>query len=163
MLEFNRTGDTVLNSRQQENYNFHHLAVVLAEYGFNSIRLSDDYNGADFLAIHVGSPDDPSPGRNDVLKVQLKGRLSFAREYKNKSLYIAFPCDRNANSWYLYDHDQLLEYFEPNFHRTDSWLGKIGKYSYRSLGKESQAKLRKGIEDNIVWILEMNCPKKKLK
>ncbi len=41
-----------LNARQQENYNFHKAACVLAEYGYNCIRLSDDWEGADFLVYH---------------------------------------------------------------------------------------------------------------
>ena len=39
-----------LNSRQKEAYNFQKLAAALADYGFNCIKLSDDWQGADFLA-----------------------------------------------------------------------------------------------------------------
>jgi len=37
-----------LNSRQKENYNFQKVSGILADYGFATIRLSDDWNGADF-------------------------------------------------------------------------------------------------------------------
>lgn len=41
-----------LNPKQKEIYNFQKLAGILADYGFNCIKLSDDWNGADFLAYH---------------------------------------------------------------------------------------------------------------
>lgn len=85
-----------LNHRQKENYNFHKIAALLADYGFNSIRLSDDYEGADFLAIHINN--------RDILKVQLKGRLTFAQKYERKDLFICFPY---LGIWYLYPHDEL--------------------------------------------------------
>ncbi len=87
-----------LNSRQKENYNFHKVAAVLATYGFNSIWLNDDYQGADFLAIHI---DDST-----ILKVQLKGRFTLDRKYNNKNIYIAF---NHIDQWYLYPHDELQE------------------------------------------------------
>ncbi|WP_139167037.1 hypothetical protein [Chromobacterium sphagni] len=85
-----------LNARQQENYNFQKLAAVLADYGFNCLRLTDDWQGADFIACHVD-------GRT-VLKVQLKGRMAFDRKYCGKSIHIAF---RDQERFYLYPHDQL--------------------------------------------------------
>ncbi len=33
-----------LNSRQKENYNFQKLSAVLADYGYVTMRLSDDWN-----------------------------------------------------------------------------------------------------------------------
>ena len=41
-----------LNSKQKEIYNFQKSAAVLADYGFNCIKLADDWRGADFLAYH---------------------------------------------------------------------------------------------------------------
>ena len=35
-----------LNSKQEENYNFHKVSSKLADYGFNSMRLNDDWEGA---------------------------------------------------------------------------------------------------------------------
>ena len=34
-----------LNPRQQECYNFQKISAVLAEYGFDCIKLSDDWQG----------------------------------------------------------------------------------------------------------------------
>ena len=41
-----------LNARQKENYNYHKLASVLADYGFDCMRLNNDWQGADFIAVH---------------------------------------------------------------------------------------------------------------
>ena len=35
-----------LNAKQKENYNFHKVSSALADYGYNSMRLSDDWQGA---------------------------------------------------------------------------------------------------------------------
>lgn len=40
-----------LNARQKENYNYHKVAATLADYGYNSMRLNDDWQGADFIAV----------------------------------------------------------------------------------------------------------------
>lgn len=42
---FSRITYARLNSRQKENYNFQKIAARLADYGFNSIRLTDDWQG----------------------------------------------------------------------------------------------------------------------
>ena len=87
-----------LNPRQKEIFNFQKIAGELADYGYNCIKLADDWQGADFLAYH-------KDGR-DTLKVQLKARLTISKKYAGKSLYIAFPiCKR----WYLVEHDRLVD------------------------------------------------------
>ena len=90
-----------LNARQKENYNFQKVAAVLADYGYNCMRLSDDWEGADFLACHIDG--------NTFLKVQLKSRLKFEKKFIGKDIYIAFPQD---GKWYLYPHDKLLNHEE---------------------------------------------------
>lgn len=87
-----------LSSAQQENYNYQKVCAVLADYGFSTIRLTDDWKGADFVAQHADS--------NTFLKVQLKGGLTFAKKYIGKDLCIAFP---EGGDWYLVPHDELLE------------------------------------------------------
>ena len=86
-----------LNSRQKENYNFHKVAARLADYGFNCLRLTDDWQGADFIACHVDG--------QTFLKVQLKGRLCLDKKYLGKNIYIAFLRDDDC---YVYPHDELL-------------------------------------------------------
>lgn len=86
-----------LNSIQKEIYNFQKLAAILAEYGFNCIKLADDWQGADFLAYHYK--------HLDTLKIQLKSRLTISKKYLHKGLQVAFPINRD---WYLVDHDLLV-------------------------------------------------------
>jgi hypothetical protein len=112
-----------LNSRQQESYNFQKVSAVLADYGFTTIRLSDDWQNADFIAQHIDG--------ETFLKVQLKGRLSFCKKYMGKGLYIAF---HTGGDWYLYPHDELLQaaLAETNIGNTQSWIER-GKYNFPGL------------------------------
>lgn len=55
--------------------------------------------GADALAVHVDG--------KTIIKVQVKGRLSFSKKYIGKKIWIAFE-DKSENIFYLYDHDKLL-------------------------------------------------------
>lgn len=111
----------MLNAKQQENYNYQKASAILADYGYNTIRLSDDWKGADFLAAHVNG--------NDFLKVQLKGCLIFEKKYRDKNIWICFP---DGLSWFLYRHDELLEEFGKtmNFINTPEWNVR-GKYHWR--------------------------------
>jgi len=104
-----------LNGRQKENYNFQKISAVLADYGFATIRLSDDWNGADFLAQHVDG--------KTLLRVQLKTRLGIYQKYRGKNRWVCF-CDRNRGEWYLYPHDEVLLYLlrTTNIKRTAAWL-----------------------------------------
>ncbi|MHC8597721.1 hypothetical protein ACYVVU_05445 [Arenicellales bacterium IMCC55707] len=86
-----------LNSKQKEIYNFQKVAAILADYGFNCIKLADDWQGADFLAYHKDG--------GQTLKVQLKGRLYVAKQYIGKEIYMTFPIE---GDWYLVAHDKLL-------------------------------------------------------
>jgi hypothetical protein len=88
-----------LNSRQQENFNFQKVAGYLADYGFNCMKLSDDWQGADFLACHING--------NDFLKVQLKGRMVIDPKYAGKEIYIAFL---HGPHCYLYLHDEMRDH-----------------------------------------------------
>jgi hypothetical protein len=117
-MNFARVNYDDLNSRQQENFNFAKLAAVLAEYGFSSLRLSDDWKGADLIAVHKDGEMD--------LKVQLKGRLTFERKYLNKNLWIAF---RINTTWYLYEHDVLFEHVRGRIEHSDAWRDQ-GGYSW---------------------------------
>jgi len=117
-----------LNAKQKENYNFLKISAVLADYGFMTMRLSDDWQGADFIAQHIDG--------GTFLKVQLKGRLSFETKYTGKNLYVAF-CSKGE--WYLYPHDELLNRVleESNVGETRSWIEK-GEYSFPGLSEQMQ-------------------------
>lgn len=109
-----------LNSRQKEIYNFHKVASELADYGFNCIKLSDDWQGADFLAYHKDG--------DQTLKVQLKGRMLIDRKYIGKNLHMCF---RIGDIWHLIPHDELMRIVEetlPETFETLSW--ERGTYSW---------------------------------
>jgi frataxin-like iron-binding protein CyaY len=118
-MDFKQIEYQELNARQQENYNFAKLAATLADYGFSALRLSDDWQGADLIAIHIDGAT--------YLKVQLKGRLTFDKKYLGKSIWIAF---RTAGSWYLYDHDTWLEEIaRKHIENSKAWR-EDGEYSW---------------------------------
>ncbi len=97
-MKFQKIKYVELNAKQKEIFNFQKVAAQLADYGFNCIKLDDDWQGADFLAYHKDG--------EWTLKVQLKGRLSIYRKYEGKDLWICFPYE---GSWYLLPHDSLVE------------------------------------------------------
>src|SRR5690349_11145910 len=96
-IQFSRISYAELNARQKENFNFQKISAVLADYGFVTIRLSDDWQGADFIAQHIDG--------SSFLRIQLKGRLTFDEKYCGKDLYVAFFTE---DDWYIYPHDELL-------------------------------------------------------
>jgi len=99
-----------LNARQKENYNYHKVASKLADYGYDCMRLNNDWEGADFIAVHNDG--------EKMLKVQLKGRLTFQKKYKNKGIWIAFIYKGEAR---MYNHDDLLNRHPKEFFETESW------------------------------------------
>jgi hypothetical protein len=42
-MELNRISYTNLNSRQQETFNFQKVSAILADYGYATIKLNDDW------------------------------------------------------------------------------------------------------------------------
>lgn len=122
-----------INSRQKEIFNFQKVSGLLADYGFATYRLTDDWNGADFLAVNFDG--------STFLRVQLKGRLTFEKKYQGKDLWICF---RHAGLVYLFPHDALLEQAlaVTNIGNTASWLKTNGGYSFPSPPKSLEASLR---------------------
>lgn len=92
MNNFTKIDYNQLNSKQKENYNFHKVASALADYGYDSMRLNNDWQGADFIAVK----------NDEMLKVQLKGRFTVDKKYIAKEIYIAFI---ENNVVKMYDHD----------------------------------------------------------
>ena len=107
-----------LNSRQKENYNYHKIASALAEYGFDSMRLNNDWQGADFIAVHNDG--------EQMLKVQLKSRFTIDKKYIGKDIYIAFIEDQRVK---IYNHDEVVNSIPENIKGSESW-SKIGSYSW---------------------------------
>lgn len=109
-----------LNARQKESYNFAKLASVLADYGYTSVRLHDDYHSGDLLAIRP----------QESHYVQLKGRLTVDKKYVGRGLYIAWPTNNSRDRWYLIEHDELVDILRENttYLETQSWKT-VGAYS----------------------------------
>ena len=124
-MKFEKIAYDSLNARQKENYNFQKISSVLADYGYTTMRLSDDWQGADFIAQDKNGA---------FIKVQLKGRLTFAEKYCGKEIFVCF---RDTEDWYLFDHDVLLSVAieKTNIKNTESW--KVGhEYSFPTIPKE---------------------------
>ncbi len=118
-MKLNKIKYNDLNAKQKEIYNFQKIVAVLADYGFNCIKLADDWLGADFLAYHKDGAE--------TLRVQLKSRPTIDKKYLNQTLYLAFPLQKG---WYLIPHDELVTLVGTytNWLNTDSWLIK-GQYT----------------------------------
>ena len=111
-MNLQRIRFTKLTAKQKEIYNFQKVSALLADYGFNCIKLADDWQGADFLAYHKDG--------NQTLKVQLKSRLTIEDKYQGKDLYMTFPI---KGTWYLIAHDELIKHVgvTTNWLNTRSW------------------------------------------
>ncbi len=116
---------TGINSKQVETYNFHKAAAVLAEYGFDCVRLADDWKGADFLAHHKKT--------EKTLEVQLKSCLVINEKYlDHKDLYMCFLLDGTGN-WCLVEHAHLMEIARekaPKWFDSALWKQKNGYWSW---------------------------------
>ncbi len=109
MLEVKKKVDyKKLNAKQKENYNYHHIASALAEYGYNSMWLNNDWEGADFIAVK----------ENSMIKVQLKGEFQICHKYKGKDIYIAYRED-GVNK--IYEHDDAYKYVRGSTKKTKTW------------------------------------------
>ena len=118
-----------LNSKAKEMYNFQKVSAKLADYGYTTMWLNNDWQGADFIAVHIDGVTD--------IKVQLKGRISFNKKYIGKNIYICFIADGEV---YLYPHDNILALLE---HRIldKTWIS-TGSWSSPKLTKENRELLK---------------------
>lgn len=128
-MKFERINYNDLNSKAKEMYNFQKVSAKLADYGYTTMWLNNDWQGADFIAIHIDGITD--------IKVQLKGRFSFAKKYRNKNIYMCFLSENNI---YLYPHDEILNQLEYRI-SDKTWLSK-GTWSTPKLTKQNQQLLK---------------------
>ena len=124
-MKFNKVNYNELNAKQKENYNFHKVAAALAEYGYNSMRLNDDWQGADFIAVKG----------DDMLKIQLKGRFTVEKKYIGKDIYISFIEDGKIK---IYEHDEAVNLLPEKTKNTISWA-KRGGYSWGITPKQYES------------------------
>ena len=107
----------------------------MADYGYVTLRLSDDWQGADFIAYHVDG--------EVFLRVQLKGRLTVDTKYKNKEIWICFNDLKDRKVWYLFPHDDFLRWALVNsdiggtkgWKNPKDWNTVEGAYSWPSTPK----------------------------
>lgn len=127
-IRFEKVDYDSLNAKQKEIYNFQRLAGRLAGYGFNCIKLADDWQGADFLAFHKDG--------KTTLRVQLKSRLTIDdKKYRGKNIWIAFPHRRQKKEdWYLVKHEHLVKKVggHTRWLKSLSWT-KYNRYSSTSI------------------------------
>ena len=105
-----------LNSKQKESFNYHKVASALADYGYDSMRLNNDWEGADFIAVKG----------DEMIKVQLKGRFTVDKKYIGKDIFIAFIEDNIVK---IYKHDDVVAMLPKNILDSISWSEK-GAYSW---------------------------------
>ena len=105
-----------LNAKQKENFNYHKVAAALADYGYDSMRLNNDWQGADFIAVK----------NDEMLKVQLKGRFTVDKKYIGKDIYVAFIENDIIK---IYEHDKVVKMLPKNILNSSSWFDK-GGYSW---------------------------------
>ena len=129
-MKFNKIDYNKLNARQKENYNYHKVASALADYGYDSMRLNNDWQGADFITVK----DD------EMLKVQLKGRFTIDKKYIEKDINIAFVEDDIIK---IYRHDEAVNLIPENVSSSSSWADK-GTYHWGKTPK---------IFDSIITVL----------
>lgn len=135
--------DTGKSSSAIESYNFHKAAAVLAEYGFDCVRLTDDWEGADFVAYHK------TAGR--VLSVQLKTCLVIDKRYEPfGDLYMCFPLDGTDGAWYLIKHLDLVSIVEnhaPDWFKKYRLTGGFWHYTGRyGQARENQTSVLDALE-----------------
>ena len=136
---FKKVGYGDLKAKQKELFNFQKIAATLADYGFNCIKLADDWQGADFLAYHIDG--------TTTLKVQLKSRVTIDQKYLGRGLWMAFP---HGGFWYLIEHDSLVEKIGKHtvWLRSDSWTNSQPN-SKREFGGYSSANIKAGLLDSL--------------
>ena len=127
-MKLEKVDYTKLNSRQKENYNYHIIAGKLAEYGYDCMRLNNDWQGADFIAVHNDG--------ETFYKVQLKARLTFSKKYLNQDIWIAF-IDSSTGNICVYNHDELLSLQPETMKQTESWAVK-GHWSNGTIGNRNK-------------------------
>ncbi len=118
-----------LNARQKEQYLFQKLSAVLSEYGYATMKLIDDWEGADFIAQHCDG--------FRFLRVQLKSRFTIDSKYVGKELYIAFPLNLATNDWCVFPHDEIIGLLQAAriYTETESWK-RFGAYSVAGVSKQ---------------------------
>ena len=128
-------------TKKTEIYNFQKLSAVLADYGFCTIKLQDDWHGADLIAQNMNF-DNTNNCNVEYLKIQLKGEAGgvFNKKYEGKGIWIVLPY---KGDWYLYPHDAMYKVFAENFYGIKN-LYEQGKYdAFIHTGRNDETNISK--------------------
>ncbi|MBT4030131.1 MAG: hypothetical protein HOH31_05035 [Campylobacteraceae bacterium] len=87
-----------LTSNVKIENRFKKVSAKLADHGFRSMWLKEDWQGVDFIASHING--------EKTLKIILENNFSLNQNYMNQNIHICFI---NNNDIYLYPHDLILE------------------------------------------------------
>jgi hypothetical protein len=91
-----------------EASNYERAKAVLAKHDYSGFDWVDENGGADFTARHL----------NREVRIQLKPRVGFWRQYVGKDIML---CAVTGDGVYLYPHDLMLEKYGPRFQHCKSW------------------------------------------
>lgn len=85
-----------------EYNNFIKVAAHLSDYGYQCLWLTVDDNGADFIGVNFIT--------SDIIKVQIKSRITISDKYENKDILMAFPRKENdfTKDWVIVPHDKII-------------------------------------------------------
>lgn len=129
---------SAMSSQEKESHLYSNLSAVLSQYGFECHRVSNDALGADIIAYKA--PNKSTKGLTNVLKIQLKSRLSYNQKYcHDDDLYIAFP---DRGDWYLIPHTVIandVNIIPQAWRSSKSW--KNGSYHVPQLSRIMKKKL----------------------
>ena len=134
MIKPNKINYLHLDSKAKESYNFAKIAAILADYGYESLWLNNDSNGADFLANHA----------THTLRLQLKGAIAFAEKYKYKDIYIVFKYE---DGLWLYEHDTFLLEMPK---KSQEYVKEHGYWSYNQIGPTMLERLERS--ENTIYL-----------
>ena len=87
-------------NKYAEHSNFVKLVAILIMISLPWLSVDD--GGADFIAIHIIT--------NEVIKIQIKSRITIDKKYEGKNLFIAFPrIEKHFDKeWVIVPHDELI-------------------------------------------------------
>lgn len=144
-----------LDSKERERYNLQLLMGTLVQYGYYCQPITIDWNDADLIAVHFKT--------KQIMRIQLKSRLTVDKKYEKKDLYIAFPIPKKELSWVLIKHDKLIEKIanKTTYLKSKSWKEK-GFYSTDNPNEIILNELKKNVITMSLVILAQPHSKKKM-
>ncbi|MFC6181101.1 hypothetical protein [Lactiplantibacillus daowaiensis] len=132
------------DNKKTEIYNQVKLQAALIDFGLVMVPLAYDSAGADFLLTDFEG--------NQMIKVQLKARITVSKKYAGKHLYMAFPMDSKQpdRDWVIVAHDELAELWGKT--ETTDYLAN-GGYTAKTVPQQLQAKIQaRSVLDHVIQL-----------